>query len=1070
MSDNHAPLPRPVHQVMLSSTFTDLQEHRQAIIAGIQKHKLHSNVMEYSDAKITGDVIDSSLQMVRDSAAYLLIIGLKYGQTPDCPDRNPDGLSITELEFNEAQRLERPTLLFIMGEDHPVRKKDIETSRQKEKKLNAFRERAKQASQNSKVHRVYGEFNSLEEFKDRFAAPLSELTQLLNSSSNGDPPVDGAGAGRPPQDFIPSPPEFYAEPDYIGSHRFVGRDSQLQELSDWAKPADPTNLLLFEAIGGNGKSMLTWEWTTNHATEIRTGDDQWAGRFWYSFYERGAIMADFCQRALAYMTGQPLAELRKKKTAELREPLLAQLHAKPWLLILDGLERVLVAYHRIDAAEMPDEEANSPTDRIVDRNPCDAIRDEDNDLLRALTAAAPSKILVSSRLTPRVLLNPSGQPITGAKRITLPGLRPSDAERLLRSCGIEGDSAAIQSYLAANCDNHPLVIGILGGLITGYLPARGNFDAWVADPDGGARLDLASLDLIQRRNHILRAALDALPPASRQLLSTLALLSESVDYETLSAFNPHLPPEPKEVEKPENPIAHCSWQNLSEEDQLLTMEYYETKLERRNEYEEAIKLRVESADYLQAPKRLSPIVADLEQRNLMQHDDRTDRYDLHPVVRGVFAGEFQTEEKQHYGLRVVDHFSSATHSPYEQAETLEDLRPGLHVVRTLLKLGHFQKAANAYLDGLSTALLFNVEAFPEALAILRHWFPGGWGVLPNNVEPTDAAFLANHAAIVLEYCVGAREALVTFLVALHSGLELEHWQATFTQVRNISMNLFAQNRPAAAMRLGAMGLEMADVDDDQQGLFRLYVTRLHYQSILGKWAEAKTTWRLLDPMGRDWSRAVYRPGNAELVYALFQYRKGTLQETHLATAEQLAAEGKNRTTIRSLYWLRGAWRLEQGEWALAAASFAEAVRMARERSIVDAESETGLALAKHHLGQLAEPQREAERLAQLRKPAHRLLAQLWLALGDHEQAKHHALAAYRWAWADGEPYVNRYELTRTTELLQQMNVPIPNLPPYDPAKDEPFPWEADVRAAIEKLRAEKEKKAAAADKSEKESE
>ena len=54
--------------------------------------------------------------------------------------------------------------------------------------------------------------------------------------------------------------------------------------------------------------------------------------------------------------------------------------------------------------------------------------------------------------------------------------------------------------------------------------------------------------------------------------------------------------------------------------------------------------------------------------------------------------------------------------------------------------------------------------------------------------------------------------------------------------------------------------------------------------------------------------------------------------------------------------------------------------------------------------------------------------------------------------------MNRYELTKTTELLQQMNVPLPNLPPYDRAKDEPSPWEADVRGAIEKLRAEKEAK------------
>ena len=71
------------------------------------------------------------------------------------------------------------------------------------------------------------------------------------------------------------------------------------------------------------------------------------------------------------------------------------------------------------------------------------------------------------------------------------------------------------------------------------------------------------------------------------------------------------------------------------------------------------------------------------------------------------------------------------------------------------------------------------------------------------------------------------------------------------------------------------------------------------------------------------------------------------------------------------------------------------------------------------------------------------------------QAKHHALAAYRWAWADGEPFVRRFELTKTTELLMQLNAPIPILTTYDPTKDEPFPWEAEVRTAIEKLRAEK---------------
>lgn len=107
----------------------------------------------------------------------------------------------------------------------------------------------------------------------------------------------GLAEVAPPQvNRIPRPPSLYAEPDYIASNKFIGRKSELEELNNWARPADPAAILLLEAIGGNGKSMLTWEWTNNHAAKVRL---DWAGGFWYSFYEKGAIMADFCQRALA---------------------------------------------------------------------------------------------------------------------------------------------------------------------------------------------------------------------------------------------------------------------------------------------------------------------------------------------------------------------------------------------------------------------------------------------------------------------------------------------------------------------------------------------------------------------------------------------------------------------------------------------------------------------------------------------------------------------------------------------------------------------------------------------------
>jgi hypothetical protein len=645
---------------MVSSTFTDLKEHRTALIEAINRQKLTDVAMENDTAKAFGDVIDSSLRMVQDGSAYIGVISRKYGQTESCLLRNPENLSLTELEFNEAQRLDRPILLFIMG-DHLVHEADIEIDAAKRSKLNAFRERAKLAK-DSRVHRVYETFISLEDFTKKAAHAVADLRRFL----------DEIQPTHPKPDPIPVPPALYAEPPYIGSHKFVGRQAQLDVLSDWAVPADPHPVLLFDAIGGSGKSMLTWEWTNKHAQ----GD--WKGRFWHSFYERGAIMADFCRRALAYITREPLASFKKLKTPELADRLLPLLRADPWLLVLDGLERVLVAYHRIDAAELPDEEASQPTDQIAHRDPCAAIRPEDDELLRALAGAAPSKVLITSRLVPKTLLNPSSRPIPGVRCISLPGLLAADAEALFRSCGVTDDSQAIQDYLKSNCDFHPLVTGILAGLVTSYLPARGKFDKWVADLKGGGQLNLAKLDLVQRRNHILKVAMDALPETSRQVLSILALLSEAVDYPTLCA--------------------------------------------------------------LAAPQDPANAVRDLEGRGLLQYDSQTERYDLHPVVRSVVAGGLRPEEKDSYGQRVVDHFSARPHSPYEKAETLDDVRDGLHVVRTLLKIGHYQEAFEAYGGDLADALSFNLEANAETLSLLRSFFLQGWGILPDTVKEDDGRY------------------------------------------------------------------------------------------------------------------------------------------------------------------------------------------------------------------------------------------------------------------------------------------------------------------------------------------
>ena len=992
MSTAASHTPQPAQRVMVSSTFTDLEKHRDALNKALLDHGLHPEVMEHSGANPSGDVVDASLNMVRKSAAYILIISHKYGQTPVCPTRNPRKVSVTELEFDEAQRLGRPTLVFVMGEDHPILPKNMELDAEKREKLAAFRTRAKLALPGGSVNRVYATFNSLEEFKTAIAAPIAALDKLLDSSPAVIPPVP---VFRPQPSLTPQPPDFYAaKGDYIGSHDFVGRTKQLQQLTDWSQASDPDTILLFEAIGGNGKSMLTWHWVKNHATTARP---DWAGRFWYSFYEKGAVMTDFCHEALAYMTGTPVKTVEKRPIAEVKKELLALLHARPWLLILDGLERVLVAYHRIDAATMADEEADIPTDKVLNRNPCDAIRDEDNDLLRALAGCAPSKILISSRLIPRVLLNAGGLPIPYVQPLNLPGMDDADAEDFLRANGVTGTSHAIRYYLKTYCENHPLTIGALAGLIRNYLPKRGDFDRWAADPQHGAALDLSSLDLKQRRNHILTAAIAALSPPSRALLSTLALIQEGVDYETLAAFNPHPPGE---------------------------------------------------------TQRLTETVRDLQQRGLLSYDERSERYDLHPVVRGVASGALQGHDKETQGQKVIDFFNSRPHSPYEQAQTMEDVASGLHVVRTLIKLERWQQAADTYRGDLSNALTFNLEAHGETLALLRPFFPAGWATLPETVRASSASYLANSAASALYYLGENDAALGAYGAALKGDLAAEVWSAAMTSLRNISTNLADQNRLASRLRVIHLCLDFAIACADEEAIYRTQLSLYVAQSQVGQWHEAESNWQALSAIKPPSNRATYRQGDAESHFAQAQFWQGRLEEAHLTACAALAEKDNNRQTIRELHWLRGDWHLQRGEHALAAASYQDALRMARERRLTDASSETALALCKYHLGQLADPLAEAQRLAQ-QDHYSRLLAELYAALGDAAQARHHALAAYRLAWADGEPYVQRYHLTQATALLTRLGEPIPALPAYDPAKDKPFPWEAEVREIIERIKKEK---------------
>lgn len=831
---------------------------------------------------------------------------------------------------------------------------------------------------------------------------------------------DVPGAAATVDDLTPRAPALYAVPYYLGSHPFVGRADHLASLDVWAKgPPDP--VLLFQAIGGSGKSALTWEWLTSRAASARP---DWAGRFWYSFYERGAVMEDFCRRALAYMTGRPISEFSDIKQVVLAELLLHQLRSAPWLLVLDGLERVLVAYHRYDAGHVLDELAGR-SDEIAHRNSCSAIRPGDDELLRQLATAAPSRIVITSRLTPRILLNPAHEAIPGVRVNPLPGLRPSDAEALMRACGVRGQSGTMQDFLSRHCGCHPLVTGVVAGLVNNYLAARGEFDRWAADPHHGGRLNLGGLNLVMKRSHILSTALATLPPASGQLLSALSLLPDEVDYSTLAALNPHLPSQPRVIP--------------------FNRTYDRTSKAGRHESDSW----KSSPEFRAATEALTETVRDLENRGLVQYDRLLGRWDLHPVVRATARDRLGGKDRNRLSQRIIDHFSQQAPETYTAANALDDLHDVLTVVRTMLGIGRFNDAASTLTYDLADALLFNLEAYAELVALAKPMFKPDWSAPISGL--LHSAGLANKTANALNRLELFDEALNLCRYCVEDDVRHGRWHELRPDLGNLGRAYASMGKLSMAARCATLAVQLAEAIGEPGNLLAARDLQLTILGILGRWAEARKVWKLIQPMSRYVPRQLIRPGTPEASLACYVLLPtGTLTQDYLTATEKLLIKGNNRNMLRAILCVSGQWRLDRDEPELAAEPLAEAVQMANEAGFPDRTAEAWLALARLRTAVARPDDLEdlAERLASGPNIPHEQLAELWRALGEKKRAITHAHAAYREAWADGEPYVNRSSLTRSANLLHALGESIPTLRPYDAAKYTPAEWERLVADTI----------------------
>lgn len=1052
---------------MISSTYAELKEHRAAVSQALLGHDMFPLDMA-NDAALSKDLIDASLAKVDKADGYIGLISYRYGQVIDDPKRNPDKLSLTELEFRRACDRGIPICMFIMGDDHPVPRSEVHKETATADKLAAFIALAKQGS-------ICAPFGSVTDLSAKVSRSLRELQQELEEQVQArkapkadTPPSAPSASVSPTSESISAPPAFHAHPSYIPGYAFQGRAKELAALHDWAGSADP--VMLFEAIGGMGKSMVTWEWVTKHA---ETDNPNWAGRFWYSFYERGADMRDFCATALAYMTGGKLADLRDRPAAELADALLHQLRTRNWLLVLDGLERVLVAYNRFDAAQLTDAEADASTG-ATGGEPTRCIRPDDDDLLRQLAAATPSKLLISSRLMPLALLNAAGQPIPGVRRYQLVGLDPRDAEQMLRGVGITGDGERMRRDLERRFGCHPLVVGVVGGLVLKHFRAGGDYDRWADDPTGGGAVDLADPDIRQRQTHILKLAFDGLTVPERALLARIAMLTDAAEWETLEALNPQRPPPPEEVKPPGAPHAaldaylrflerQLAGANTQKQRAELEQQISERTHKRAQEYQAAQQHYADytaaHANWLASPARrdasrwLTEALHDLDRRGLLQCDRQAGKVDLHPVVRGYAVASLDAEARTAAGQSVADHFAARPPPAYASVRNWLALANAVQVVQALNLAGRTQQAWGVLRGDLRWAL-YRLEQHHLLLALMRPWFPNGWSQPPEGIEDPD--LVSNDAAVALKAIGLRRDAAAQEVFAIQQAIKRGLSADLSTRLRNHSLTVMQDGELAHRERLLALARDVAMAVGDDDRVLWCDVFLVSSLTEHGALPEARTRWATIVTR---LANAYWRDGQLE-AQALFNeawllHREGALTDAVLSAAIARTQALAQRTYERWLLYLAGDWHQAHHRAPEAIAAFTRAIELAHAVGLRDTNSEAGRGLSLARLGRTAEERAAAE--AAERAQPHRTLAMLYLALGERDAARHHALAGYKVYWADGPPYAQHWHLEECRAVLRALGEAEPELPPYDPARIVPFAFEADIRRLLAEHAAKKKK-------------
>lgn len=799
---------------------------------------------------------------------------------------------------------------------------------------------------------------------------------------------------------IPLPPRPYFAHPYALQTNFTGRVTERQMLTDWLTSIQHSVFVLV-AMGGMGKSSLTWYWLQNDVDLT-----SFEGILWWSFYEGEASFSRFLDEALIYVTKGGINPNTLTSDYDKVRILTNLLQEQRILLILDGFERQLRAYAGMNAVYQ-----GNVVDETSGARVCTS--SHASQFLQILVAGlAHAKVLITTRLMIHDLEDRTGSPLAHCEKMELDALYPDDAVAFMRAQGVtKGTDTEIRTL----CDlygAHPLSLRLLSGLIVRDRKNPG--DVAVA-----FHYDVHT-NLIARQHHVLETAYNTLSLESQALLSQMAAFRHAIDYESLGIFDIL-------GSKPETPISHQRILGAKPVQPILTAIRHLFGRQFKESQDDS-KLRIEEySQHLNSHPEIDLALNELVACGLVSFDESRKRFDLHPVVRAYAYERLKNPKDTH--LRLRDYFVTQDR-PFEQIRAVDDLFPVIELYHHTLQANYPAEAWELYDTRLRAFLYYYLGIYKEDIHLLNELLEKR--ELLQDVR--DQTWLLLYLSMDYERIGQLQSALelTTCAVDLNSNLDVwADWGSSLVALASVNRNLGQLHR---AVENGSEAAALMDRIGDANWCGISHRNYAHTLISCGNLVEANHQLNI--------AIHAYTTDERNFVHGLSRswlYRSQILEQNgELARAWECANKAYELSSYHSppyileatnaLYQL-GKLCYAMGQYEDAEFNLQKALNACRRMSLADSEPNVLLWLARvryknvdsdpsiadeaHMLA--IEALSLADRCGYRLKQAdiHNFLAQWNLDMGNASSARKHAEIAKERAWCDGPPYSYQVALDNT---------------------------------------------------------